>query len=210
MYSLLRFILLLVVVALIAIYKKARKRKFRMNLRVIVPVFCVAFIALLFVTPETNLIGFSSPKAAYDYIRNICSGDYEAIIYGEQSALACKTHDDYTIETTLLLKKKDKWYITAPLLKDLQSVPAHDSIFVYRISDDRVKDVYYYIFKFDYPIEEEGQIIKLNNNTALAEVDNFSKSEQELVKYWFFCLDEEQTTLVLSIDGKNVFSYNFH
>lgn len=83
----------------------------------------------------------------------------------------------------------------------MQVVPAHDSILVFRIGDDRVTDVYYAISKDNYPIEEERQVIKLNNNTALAGIDNFSQSVQ---------VDKEHTTLVLSIDGKDVFSYNLN
>lgn len=205
MYSLVRIIFLLVIVALIAIYKKVRKRKFCINLRVVTPIFCIAFLTLLFVTPETRLIGFSSPKAAYNYVR---SGDYESIAYGKQSALVVKMNKKGTFEATLILKQNDKWYITTPLLNSVQVVPVHDSILVFRIGDDRVTDVYYAISIDNYPIEEEGQVIKLNNNTALSKIDNFLQSVQVRTQYWFFCLDKEPTTLVLSIDGKDVFSYN--
>lgn len=96
------------------------------------------------------------------------------------------------------------------MLNNVQVVPAHDSILVFRIGDDRVTDVYYAISKDNYPIEEERQVVKLNNNTALAEIDNFSQSVQVRIQYWFFYLDKEHTTLVLSIDGKDVFSYNLN
>lgn len=206
MYSLTRVIFLLIIVTAIVGYKKVRKREFHMKLHVVIPVLCVAFIALMFVTPETYLIGFNSPESAYTYE---CGGKYEALIQGEQSALTIKKSGDGATEDTLLLRKADRWYITTALIHHMEYATQYGGkYFIYCLWDDRITDVYYCIADVSYSTDQETKIIELNKSSALYELDDYSEGAQQLMKYRYYRLDKSQTFLTLTIDGKDVYSYD--
>lgn len=116
MYTIIRFAFCIIAaIAVLALCKPVRKWFFALNrgLKLILFVgFCgILPLVLLCVSPESDLVRFKTPEAAYHYLNGHA---YDDIIYGADSALALAVTQEGVVSTTLLHGQKAEWYISKP------------------------------------------------------------------------------------------------
>ena len=153
-----------------------------------------------FIVPETTLIGFDSPLAAYAYAKSPGEADYEQMIDCETSTLLITRKGTNNISTSILLKKEGKSYITPPFSFSFKKAFDYETALCADcLAHPQLDETYWLLFNMDGSVGES--IVTLNDK--LPEVIMEAGSRNGKTDYdRVYVLPSNTTRIELGIDGE--------
>ncbi len=174
------------------------KARFALSAYLVAAVFVFSCLLCLLV-PETYVLGFNSPEKA---VRYVYVEEPEALVIGNESALAIRKMKDGSINTFLLVKQNEKWYITSPLLHFMQSITWYSQINISSIKSNRIRDRYIIITDMFGEFSDD-QLVLINRISPVGCLSTLDQSQQKH-RYLFYCQDSNVVLITMTIDGKDV------
>lgn len=204
MYTIIRFAFCIIAaIAVLALCKPVRKWFFALNrgLKLILFVgFCgILPLVLLCVSPESDLVRFKTPEAAYHYLNGHA---YDDIICGADSALALAVTQEGVVSTTLLHGQEAEWYISKPSQSTFSASAAIGEICIDRLSIPEITGSYWSVMDVWGEIGAERSVALNGVAPAFQTSVTFQATGSE-GQYWFFYLEDAPTEVQLTVDGED-------
>ncbi len=202
MYTAIRFaVCIIIFIAVLALCKPVRGWFFGLEKRwkpVVFAAFCIFLpFLLLYVSPETAIVPFDTPEAAYRYLNG---GEYDELIRGEDSALALRITPEGVAMPALLYERDGSWYISRPSESTMEDAAQVGGLYVSRLAHTDVSGSYWLVTDFQKQVEL-AEAITLNGTAPEMRFSTPLADTGDEARCWFFYLADVPSEISIAVGG---------